>query len=122
MNLDSPPVDSRSREDVASQVRDLLGYALPGWPRRPSGAAADALISVFAQFCGIVINRLNNAPRKNLLAFLDMLGASPLPAEAARVPLTFHLAAQHTGHASVPAFTQVAAALEKDEQQPVLFE
>jgi hypothetical protein len=57
-----------------------------------------------------------------MLAFLDMLGASPEPSQAARVPLTFHLAGQHTGHVTVPALTQVAAALGKGEQQPVLFE
>ena len=122
MTIDAPPVDPRSKEDVALQVRRLLGQSLHGWPGRPSGGAADALIGVFAQLCGIVIDRLNKAPGKNLLAFLDMLGATPLPPEAARVPLTFYLAAQHKGHVAVPALTQVAAQLEKGEQQPVLFE
>lgn len=122
MNLDSPPVDPRSREDVAVQVRRMLGVSIPGWPQQSSGAAADALISVFSQFCGIVINRLNLAPRKNFLAFLDMLGVSPLPREAARVPLTFHSAAQQENFVTVPAGTQIAAAPEKGEEQPVIFE
>ena len=122
MMVEAPEVDRRTREDVASQVRRMLARSVPGWPERSFGGAADALIGVFAQLCGTVIDRLNKAPRKNLLAFLDMLGASPLPAQAARVPLTFHLAAQHPGHVTVPALTQVAAALEKGEQQPVLFE
>jgi len=122
MMVEAPKVDRRSREEVASQVRRMLARSVPGWPERSFGGAADALIGVFAQLCGTVIDRLNKAPRKNLLAFLDMLGASPLPAQAARVPLTFHLAAQHSGHVTVPALTQVAAALGKGEQQPVLFE
>jgi hypothetical protein len=122
MMVEAPKVDRRSRDEVAAEVRRLLARSGHGWPARPSAGAADALIGVFAQLCGTVIDRLNKAPQKNMLAFLDMLGASPLPAQAARVPLTFHLAAQHTGHVKVPALTQVAAALEKNEQQPVLFE
>src|SRR5580704_17670627 len=122
MMVEAPKVDRRTRDEVAAEVRRLLARSGHGWPARPSGGAADALIGVFAQLCGTVIDRLNKAPKKNMLAFLDMLGASPLPAQTARVPLTFHLAAQHTGHVTVPALTQVAAALEKGEQQPVLFE
>ena len=118
---ESPLVDKRTREDVDLQVRTLLGRAVPGWPERPSDDAADGLIAVFAQYCDTIINRLNRAPQKNFLAFLDMLGASPQPAEAARVPLTFHLAPK-ARFATVPALTQVAAALKKGEEQPVLFE
>jgi Baseplate J-like protein len=122
MIVEAPNIDSRSREEVASQVRRLLTRYVPGWPGRSASGAANALIGVFAQLCGVVIDRLNKAPRKNLLAFLDMIGASPLAAQPARVPLTFHLAAQHTGHVTVPALTQVAATLEKGEEEPVLFE
>lgn len=123
MMVDPPKVDERATEEVESQVRWLLARSVEGgWPERPSGDPADALIGVFAHYCETVIDRLNRAPGKNLLAFLDMLGASTLPAQPARVPLTFHLAAQHTGHAKVPALTQIAAAPEKGEQQPVIFE
>jgi hypothetical protein len=120
--IEAPKVDPRTREEVMAQARRLLARSVAGWPAQPSNRAADALIGVFGRLCETVIDRLNNAPRKHLLAFLDMLGASPMPAQAARVPLTFHLAAQHTGHVTVPALTQVAATLEKGEQQPVLFE
>jgi hypothetical protein len=122
MMLQPPKVDPRSREEIGSEVRRLLNHYVGGWPTRPSGDLSDALIGVFAQLCGVVIDRLNRAPRKNMLAFLDMLGASQLPAQPARAPLTFHLAAQHTGHVTVPALTQVAATLEKGETEPVVFE
>jgi hypothetical protein len=122
MIAESPKVDRRTRDDIAAQVRRRLARTLDNWPAQTAGGAADALIGVFAQYCGTIIERLNRAPKKNLLAFLDMIGVSPQPAQAARVPLTFHLAAQHTGHVTVPAMTQVAAAMEKGEQLPVIFE
>ena len=80
---------------------------------RSTGAAdqaSAALISIVARFGEIVIERLNQAPDKNFLAFLDMLGTSPLPPEPARVPLTFTSVAGSTTDAVVPAGTQVAAA------------
>lgn len=120
--MTAPIVDQRTREDVEAGVRRLMSRFVGGWPRRSTGDASDALIGVFAQLCGTIIDRLNKAPGKNLLAFLDMLGANLLPAQAARAPLTFHLAVQHTGHVVVPAGTQVAATLEKGETQPVVFE
>ncbi|MBV9301599.1 MAG: putative baseplate assembly protein [Acidobacteriaceae bacterium] len=80
------------------------------------------MIQIFANMCGTVIDRLNRAPRKNLLAFLDMQGIAVRPAQAARVPLTFYLAAQHDGHVTVPARTQVAAKPEKRDTGPVVFE
>jgi hypothetical protein len=120
----SPKVDLRTPGQVAAEVRALLARTVSGgWPHDPTRKdPGEALIQIFAHFCGIAIDRLNRAPDKNLLAFLDLQGASLRPAQAARVPLTFHLAAQYKGHVVVHAYTQVAAAPEKGEQEPVIFE
>ena len=56
-----------------------------------------------------MIERLNQASDKNFLAFLDMIGTSPLAPEPARVPLTFTVVAGSTTDGVVPAGTQVAA-------------
>jgi hypothetical protein len=81
----------------------------------------EALIQVFARFGEIVISRLNQAPDKNLLAFLDMVGVSPLPMQAAEAPLTFCLAAG-ADRSFVPAGTQVAGPPPAGEKKPILFE
>jgi hypothetical protein len=47
------------------------------------------LLQIFARYMQVVIDRLNQAPDKNLLAFLDMLGISLIPARAARAPVVF---------------------------------
>ncbi|NTW37548.1 MAG: hypothetical protein HGB17_15835, partial [Syntrophobacteraceae bacterium] len=62
------------------------------------------------------------APQKNFLAFLDLLGASLLPPQPARVPLTFSLAAGSAVDGLVPAGTQVAAPPAEGEKEPVIFE
>jgi predicted phage baseplate assembly protein len=124
MTPTSPKIDRRDVEEFSVEVRTLLARYVPGgWPPDPRRRdAGEALIRVFGHFCGTVIDRLNRAPYKNLLAFLDLQGIAVRPTQPARVPLTFQLAAQHRGDAKVPAQTQVAAAPEKGEDAPVVFE
>src|SRR5262249_38766527 len=42
-----------------------------------------------ARYMQLTIDRLNQAPDKNLLAFLDMMGISLIPAKPARAPVVF---------------------------------
>jgi len=119
--IQPPKVDERTASDLAKDVRGLLPKYVRGWPEEPSRGAAEALIRIFARYGELVIERLNKAPEKNFLAFLDLLGVSALPPQPARVPLTFYLASGAEG-AVLPAGTQVAAQPAKGEQQPVTFE
>jgi hypothetical protein len=110
--MPAPPLDRRRAEDVADQLRKLLGHYLPGWTGRRADRTPDlgeAMVRIFARYAEIVIERLNRAPERNLLAFLDMIGVALLPPVPARVPLTFSLAPGSTADALVPAGTQVAA-------------
>ncbi|MBD2358711.1 putative baseplate assembly protein [Tolypothrix sp. FACHB-123] len=123
-----PKIDKRTSADIEKQVKDLL-YKSMGWQEPSSDAAKSqkkginiALIKIFARYCEIIIERLNKVPEKNFLAFLDLLGASRLPPQSARVPLTFSLSDKSTVDAVVPKGTQVAAQLAAGEKQPVIFE
>lgn len=71
--------------------------------------AGAALIRLFSGYAYAVSERLNLAPDKHFLAFLDMLGLALRPPYPARVPLTFALAASSPVDALVTAGTQVAA-------------
>ncbi|MFQ4136446.1 putative baseplate assembly protein [Nodosilinea sp. PGN35] len=126
----APPLDPRTADAIARQVQDLLRDYAPEWqafvvdPRsgvplpNPRNAA---LLGVFAHFVEVIIQRLNQVPDKNFLAFLNLLGASQLPPQPARVPLTFTLAPGSTVGV-VPAGTQVAAPPSSGEQDPVIYE
>ncbi len=123
--ITAPNVENRRPGEFAAEVRALLTRDMPsGWPRKGSGRgdAGEALIEVFAHLCGTVAERLNRAPYKNLLAFLNLQGINLRPAQAARAPLTFQLAAQYRGSATVPAKSQVAATPRPGEAEPVIFE
>jgi hypothetical protein len=127
----APKIDSRSAADISKQLQYLLQIYASDWSefevdpvtgdRHPQGISA-ALIGVCARFSEIIIQRLNQVPDKNFLAFLNLLGASRLPPQPARVPLTFSLATGSTVDAVVPAGTQVAALPTEGEKEPIIFE
>ena len=121
--MQAPDIDPRTYADIVDQTEKLAGQ-LSGWRPQPAGAPdpGQALIRVFGRFAELVIERLNRAPDKNYLAFLNLIGAAPLPPRAARVPLTFHLAAGSPVEAVVPAGVLAAAPPPPGEQDDVVFE
>ncbi|NCQ69703.1 MAG: putative baseplate assembly protein [Microcystis aeruginosa W13-15] len=129
----APKIDKRTATEITQQLQELLLKYAPTWredeiepvtgKRLPKkGTISAALIGTFARFAEIIIERLNQVPDKNFLAFLDLLGASRLPPQAARTPLTFSLAAGSTVDVVVPVGTQVAAPPAEGEKDPVIFE
>ena len=127
----APKIDDRTAAVITEQIQTLLEVYAPEWKefdtdpatgqRKPQGISA-GIIGVFSRFCEIIIQRLDRVPDKNLLAFLNLLGASRLPPQLARVPLTFSLAKGSTVNAIVPAGTQVAAPPGEGEKEPIIFE
>lgn len=81
-------IDPRDIERIVEELlARRLGY-VQEW--RPTGKGIDAaLIQIFARYLNTIIQRLNQAPEKNKLAFLDLLGVSPAPGQAARAPIVF---------------------------------
>lgn len=119
MTVPLPKFDERTAREIIAEVRSLLPATLG--PAHRHGFDS-ALIQIFARFSELIIHRLNQAPEKNLLAFLDLLGVSQLPMQASRVPLTFSMAPGSATCAKVPAGTQVAAPPASGGQKPVFFE
>jgi Baseplate J-like protein len=118
----SPPVDARSAADFLRDLNESLTRSIPGWPERAAErGAVPAVMAIFARYCEIVAERLNRAPERKMLAFLELLGAQQLPPQAARVPITFQLAAKAVEDVLVTEGTQVAAAPAPGES-PVIYE
>ena len=114
-----PKIDQRTAKEIAEQVQELIK---PYTENQELNGTSAALVKIFARFSEIIIERLNQVPNKNFLAFLDLLGASRLPPQPARVPLTFSLARGTKVDAVVPKGTQVAAPPGEGEKDPVIFE
>lgn len=121
--MQAPLIDTRTQADVVAQATQLAGQ-VSRWQPPPDGQSdvGQALIGILGRFAGLVIERLNRAPDKNYLAFLNLIGASPVPPRPARVPLTFHLATGSPVDATVPAGTLAAAPPLAGDTEDVVFE
>ncbi len=119
--LPAPPIDSRTSEDVVRQLLQLF-RCYSGEAFSPNQGASRALVEIFGRYAELIIERLNQVPNKNQLAFLDLIGASLLPPQPARVPLTFSLSDGSVVDGLVPARTQVASVPTESETAPVVFE
>lgn len=113
-------VDGRDQDALQRELEARLPGYVPEWrpgPRDP-GAALQAIAARYAQ---AVVQRLEQAPEKNKLAFLDVLGQRLSPARPARAPVVLQLASDATG-GQAPAGTSVAAPPPPGSNQQVVFE
>lgn len=118
MISEPPEIDKRSFSDLVKILKDKAPHYTPEWPGYDDKDPGAALIKIFSYISGNVLDRLNQVPRKNFIAFLDMLGIKLLPAQPARVPVTFKLAKGTENGILIPKKTQAAAA--KTEQHDEL--
>src|SRR6516164_8596473 len=78
MSLQSPPIDSRTQDDILAQVQALAPFYTPEWDATQQTGAGAALMEIFADLVDGLIQRLNQVPNNNLIAFLNMLGVQLL--------------------------------------------
>lgn len=105
----TPKIDSRTASDLLLQLRAMAPHYTREWPARDDDDPGVALLKIFSFIAEGVINRLNRAPDRNFLAFLDMLGVRLLPATPARAPVRFLPAPGTASGFIVPKGTQVSA-------------
>lgn len=108
----------------AAQIIAELLMRRPGYVGEwlPSKKGTDAaIVQIFARYLYAILKRLNQAPEKNKLAFLDLLGIQLIPAQSARAPVVFQLSAQATD-SRVPAGTRLAAPPPPERTDQIVFE
>ena len=88
MTDDVPKLDVRDSDAIVEELLARAPAYVPAWSLPASGPAR-TLVEVVARYAEALIERLNRAPSKNKLAFLDLLGIHLLPAQAARAPIVF---------------------------------
>lgn len=116
----SVTVDARDAAELAAELQARRPGYLPDW-KPAANDAGYALALIASRFANAVLQRLNQSPDKNKIAFLGMLGEQPSPARPARAPIVFQLASGVAG-GSAPAGTQVAAPPPPGSGQQVVFE
>ena len=119
-----PRIDKRTAQDifehVAGKLREELSVDVEG-----DDPLAEALLRIFSRYSELVIQRLNSAPNKNYIAFMDMLNISRIPPVPAWAPLTFNPVAkipEARDPIVIPPHTKIASAMGDGNKGPVVFE
>jgi hypothetical protein len=119
--VSAPKIDARDSEAILREARTLAPVYTPEWKADDEAGGGAALLRIFAKLLAGIVRRLNDAPLKHYIAFLEMIGVKLLPAVPARAPLTFFLSKGAKEAVPVPARSQAAAA-PTDGGDPVVFE
>ncbi|MEO7143714.1 MAG: putative baseplate assembly protein, partial [Bryobacteraceae bacterium] len=114
------PSDTRDLPEIASEVLARHAGYVPEWIPADK-TAGNGLAWIFARFLQVVVQRLNQAPEKNRLAFFDLLGMGLVPAQSARAPLAFKIT-PGAADSNAPAATQVAAPPPPGSSDQIVFE
>ncbi len=113
-------IDPRDADALLADLQSRLPGYIRDWQPSPNDAGY-ALSRITARFAQAIVQRLNQAPDKNKLAFLDMLGEQPSPARASMAPIVFQLASG-VASGSAPAGTEIAAPPPPGSNQQIVFE
>src|SRR6185437_15402563 len=118
MVLPAPNLDDRHFQDLVDDAKRLVQQRCPEWTDHNVSDPGVTLIELFAWMTDQLIYRLNRVPDRLYVKFLDMIGVSRLPPEAARVGLTFWLQAA----LDVPVMIAkgVEAATIRTEREPAI--
>src|ERR1043166_9077535 len=113
--LSPPAIDGRRVESFFQELRRFAPHYTPDLNITDPQSAAVALMRIFAQLSEIVAVRLDQAPQKHFVAFLDKLGITLLPARPATAAVTFRLASGFQDAVKVPFGARVTAQGVDDE-------
>ncbi len=115
----TPVLDPRDAAAFFAQLEQGIPAFTPELVENGSGSTT-ALLQVLARYLGTVTQRLNQAPGKNFLAFLETLGISLIPPQPARAPLVF-TPLPMAPNGTIPAGTR-AGSSPPGAAKPLIFE
>lgn len=113
-------LDVRGAEEFAEELLRRQPGFVPEW-RETSRGIDRALVQIAAQYLSATVQRLNQAPFKNKLAFLNSLGIDLIPPTPARVPMVFRMA-DRVSDGRIPPGTRVAAPPPPERNEQIIFE
>jgi predicted phage baseplate assembly protein len=118
MALEAPRLDDRSYTDLVEEALRRIPLYCPEWTDHNASDPGITLIELFAWMTDIVLYRLNRVPDKHYIKFMELIGMQLREPEAARVPITFRLAAPQAIALSINAGTTVSTA--RTETEPAI--
>jgi predicted phage baseplate assembly protein len=114
--LPKSDLDDRVFQDLVTECLLRIPRYCPEWTNYNPSDPGVTLIELFAWLTDQMMMRFNKVPRRNYIAFLEMLGVrlqAPAPAQSV---ITFYLSASLPDTYTIPAETEVATIRTETEQ------
>ncbi|MEZ4368346.1 MAG: putative baseplate assembly protein [Kofleriaceae bacterium] len=115
-----PKLDDRRFHDIVEEAIRMIPRYAPEWTNHNPSDPGITVIELAAWMTDLLIERLNQVPDKNYVAFLNLLGISLRPPRSARALVQFALVEQ-AAMQRVPRGTQVSTP-QATERDTVTFE
>jgi len=116
--LPSSSLDDRTFDDLVEECLLRIPRYCPEWTDRNLSDPGITLVELFAWLTDQMLMRFNQIPRKNYIAFLELLGIRLQPPTQAQVRLTFYLSTHLLENYTIPSGTEVAT--ERTETQEAI--
>jgi predicted phage baseplate assembly protein len=118
--LPSSQLDDRNFDDLLEECLQRIPRYCPEWTDHNLSDPGITLVELFAWLTDQMLMRFNQVPRKNYVAFLELLGIRLQPPAPAQTRLTFYLSTNLSEDYIIPMGTEVAT--ERTEtQEAVIF-
>ncbi len=117
-DLPKANLDDRTFDDLVQECMLRIPRYCPEWTNHNPGDPGITLIELFAWMTDQMLMRFNQVPRRNYVAFLELLGIRLQPPTAAQVELSFYLSKAQTQPIVVPTYTEVATV--RTETEPAV--
>ncbi len=106
--LPNSNLDDRAYKDLVEECLLRIPRYCPEWTNHNPSDPGTTLIELFAWLTDQMQLRFNQVPRRNYVAFLELLGIQLDPPQPARTELTFYLTAAQEFPILIPQDTEVA--------------
>lgn len=120
MERKTPKIRETTADTVLEKIQKKAPFYVPEWTPGAEGDFGNALSRIFADMAENLVSNLNEAPRKHLLSFLDMLNFSLSSARSASTVLCFSPGSKAPENVIIPAKTRVTA--KSPEGETLFFE
>ena len=116
--LPSSRLDDRNFNDLVEECLLRIPRYCPEWTDHNVSDPGITLVELFAWLTDQMLMRFNQIPRKNYVAFLELLGIRLQPPTPAHVRLTFYLSTHLEENYTIPQGTEVTT--ERTETQEAI--
>jgi len=119
-NLPKSDLDDRTFEELVNECLLRIPRYCPEWTNYNPSDPGVTLIELFAWLTDQMLMRFNQVPRRNYVAFLELLGIRLQPPSPSQTEVTFYLSASLPEPYTIPAGIEVAT-LRTESEEAVVF-